>query len=236
MRIENRYLIGMLIVAGIALLLGSVLNEDFNKFISHPIVSGAIIAAIASFYIPKRIEAERIKTLRKGFYEDIDYIVSRYEGLAKRFIECAKIVSIDNCSAMGPIEYGNEAVTLSRLDQQLALSRSQKEALVKIDNAVNIINSNLEINTDKIIDMLKQGRKGMHSDSNMKAATNSACYMIYMLRKMLEHKDRFECDNPSDEVYIEAALYSIYSDDRKGREIIYDWLLSKEPLPTVLSR
>lgn len=227
MKIEGGYLLIVAVIVGLAIFIGAISFKEFDTFISHPIVSGLLITALASLIIPKRIEAESANTLRKGFYDDMVYILERYKLLSYSIVKCAEQRSFNHSSAIGPIEHGNESLSLSRLNQQLALTSNQKDALIKAENAVNIINKNLGENISKLQASLAEGFTGAHSDNNMKAAFNGVCLTIYILSKIIELKDRFVLNQLSTETYVSSALHLLYPDDMKIRERILKWQMSE---------
>jgi len=227
MKVEGRYLFIFAVIVGLTIFIGAISFKEFDAFISHPIVSGLLITALASLIIPKRIEAESANTLRKGFYDDMVYILERYKLLSYSIARCAQLRSFNLSSAVGPIEHGNESLSLSRLNQQLSLTSNQKDALIKTENAVNIVNINLGENINKLQASLAEGFSGAHSDNNMKAAFNSVCLIIYTLSKVVELKERLVLNELSTEMYVPPVLHLLYPDDVRMRGRMLKWLTSE---------
>ncbi|WP_393936668.1 hypothetical protein [Aeromonas rivipollensis] len=230
MSIGNRGLLCALAIVCGCILLGALMSSDFNNFISHPIVSGLLIALVASILIPKRIEAESKSALKKGFYDDMAFISQRYMKLAASIAVSAEKRSFMHSVAPAPIESGNESLSLSRLNQQLSLSSEQKNALIQVENAVSVINLNLSENIEKLKASLAKGHKGVHADNNMKAAFDSVCFVIFTLGKMVELRGRFELLNLPKEDYLSPALYILYPSDIKVRDRMLKWVLSDRQL------
>lgn len=224
MKIEDKSLWAGCAVAAFLLLCLALYSNEFNSFISHPLVSGFLIALAVSVFLPKRIEAESRKSLLKGFYDDIEFIAKRYEALGASIVDCAIKRSFSHNGAVEPVIHGNESLSMSRLNQQLQLSQQQKKALINVENAVNAINMNLQANVERINESLKLGREGLHSDDNMKAAFDSLCYLSFTLRRMVEHKERFKLELEPIHRHRIPALHTMYPNDKGKRELMLKWL------------
>ncbi|MFM4743983.1 hypothetical protein ACEUDH_10265 [Aeromonas dhakensis] len=234
MKFEDRNFLILSAMIGGVVFVAAISFDKFNAFISHPMVSGLLITLFASIVIPKRIEVESSNTLKKGFYSDIIYILERYKLLSYSIAKCAQNRSFEHSRAIGPIEHGNESLSLSRLNQKLSLTSNQKDALIKSENAVNIVNLNLAENISKLQASLAEGFSGVHSDNNIKAAYNGVCLIIYILSKVVELEERLVLKDFSPEVYVPPVLNLLYPDDAKMRERLLKWQLSEFQLTEII--
>lgn len=234
MKFEDRNFIFFSAIIGVFIFVAAISFDRFDAFISHPMVSGLLITVFASIVIPKRIEVESSNTLKKGFYSDMVYILERYKSLSYSIAKCAQKRSFEHSSAIGPIEHGNESLSLSRLNQKLSLTSNQKDALIKSENAVNIVNLNLGENISKLQASLAEGFSGAHSDNNIKAAYNGVCLIIYILSKVVELEERLVLKDFSPEVYVPPVLNLLYPDDAKMRERLLKWQLSEFQLTEII--
>lgn len=224
MKIEDKSLWAGFAVVAFLLFCLALYSNEFNSFISHPLVSGFLIALAVSVFLPKRIEAESRNSLLRGFYDDMEFIAKRYEALGVSIVECATKRSFSFSDAVGPVVHGNESLSISRLNQQLQLSQQQKKALINVENAVNVINLNLQANIDRINENLKAGRNGLHFDDNMKAAFDSLCYLSFTLRRIVELQDRFKLELEPADCYRMPVLHVMYPNDKHKRELMLKWL------------
>lgn len=205
--------------------------NEMNVFWSHPIVSGSIMVVIASIIIPHRIEAEKKKVLENGFYDDLSFVLHRYKITMNRVIECASTRLHANAPAVGEILVGNECIKNARLNMNLALSNDQKEALILIENAIDVTNRNLDINIKKLQRSIEINKSGFHDEINMKAAAQTICHIIYTLSKCIEQKERYRRVDVDDKEVYSAAIYALLGGNREKMDLIMRWMLTDETLP-----
>ncbi|MDR6993479.1 hypothetical protein J2Y65_000103 [Aeromonas salmonicida] len=207
--------------------------DEMNVFWSHPIVSGGLMVVVASIVIPRRIEIERQKVLENGFYSDLSFILNRYKKIMEGVINCASMRRHSRVHGVGEVVVGNECIRDARLNINLALSSSQKEALIIVENAIDITNRNLQENIKGLNAAMERKVAGVHSDLNMKAAAKAICHIIYLLSKCLEQKGRYNHVNTENAEVYTAALYVLFEKDRAKSELIKKWLLSDDTLPVL---